>query len=222
MIVSCRRQWKRLGVHARRILRLVALVTVVVVVPTTSAAAAIATVAPAVFHHAVLLVELPDDPTVIRVMREPLVEDTVSAAAALVALRAIVTMVLLVRLHREDSSILALGVLWLGLWRCHLWCTMNEQPSLLGLGALVNELEKPDHGGQLIIHAELFFHLDVEHARGEDRDDFLIGDPRDLVAHLTEALDVLPKRFALVLAHNFEVIFVKGRSYVGMKLVTNC
>jgi hypothetical protein len=57
-----------------------------------------------------------------------------------------------------------------------------------------------------VVHGQLFLHLDVGDARGERRDDLLIGDPWNLVPHLAETLDVLSKRLALVLTHRLEVI----------------
>jgi hypothetical protein len=66
------------------------LVAFAVTVTDASATAAVATTTPVALGHIVLLVKLPDYPTVIYVMCVPLVEDTVSATVALVALRAIV------------------------------------------------------------------------------------------------------------------------------------
>jgi hypothetical protein len=72
---------------------------------------------PTALGHAMLLMALPDHPTIIGVVRVPLLEDAESMSAALVMLRAVVTVVLLFKLCRENSGLLALGVLWLGFWR---------------------------------------------------------------------------------------------------------
>jgi hypothetical protein len=128
----------------------------------------------------------------------------------------------MIRLHREGSGLLTLRVLGLGHWGKRLWQIVHEEPPLLGLGACVGDLEEPDNGSQLIIHGQLFHHLDVGNARGECGDNLLIGDPGNLVPHLAEALDVLAKHFALVLTHRVEIILGGGalirRHEVGDKL----
>jgi hypothetical protein len=65
--------------------------------------------------------KLPNDPTIISIVGVTLVEDAVSVSHALVALGVVSTAVLLLGLHREDSSLLALGVLRLGLRQRCLW-----------------------------------------------------------------------------------------------------
>jgi hypothetical protein len=87
---------------------------------------------------------------------------------------------------------------------------VHEEPPLLGLGASVGDFKEPDDGGQLIIHGQLLPHLDVRDARGERGDDLLIGDLGNLVPHLAEALDILTKRFALVLTHRLEIVLGGG------------
>jgi hypothetical protein len=100
---------------------------------------------------------------------------------------------------------------------------VHEEPPLLSLGAPVGDLEEPDNGSQLIIHGQLFLHLDVGDARGEHEDNLLIGDLGNLFPHLAEALDVLTKRFALVLTHRLEIILggrvLIHRHEVGDKLM---
>jgi hypothetical protein len=83
---------------------------------------------------------------------------------------------------------------------------VHEEPPLLGLGASIGDLEEPDYGSQLIIHRQLVLHLDVGETRGECENNLLAGDPWDLVPHLAEALDVLAKRFTLVLTHRLEIV----------------
>jgi hypothetical protein len=94
----------------------VTLILVVIVAVTLRAASAIAPVAPAALGESVLIMELPDDPTIISMVGETLVEDAVTASSALFKLRAVPAMVLLVGLRREDKSLLALVVLYLGIW----------------------------------------------------------------------------------------------------------
>jgi hypothetical protein len=101
---------------------------------------------------------------------------------------------------------------------------VHEEPPLLGLGASVSDLEEPDDRSQLVIHGQLFLHLDVSDAPGERGYDFLIGNLGNLVPHLAEALDILAKRFAIVLTHRLEIILGGGalvrRHEVGDKLTT--
>jgi hypothetical protein len=145
--------------------------------------------------------ELPDYPTIVSIVGVLLVEDAVAASSTLITLGAVPTVLLMIRLRHEGSSLLTLGVFGLGLWGKCLRQVVHEEPPLLGLGASVSNLEEPDYGSQLIIQGQLFLHLDVSDAHGECGDDLLIGDPRDLVPHLAEALDVLAKHFTLVLTH---------------------
>jgi hypothetical protein len=87
---------------------------------------------------------------------------------------------------------------------------VHEEPPLLSLGASVGDLEEPDDRSQLIIHGQLLPHLDVGDARGERGYDLLIRDPRNLVPHLAEALNVLMKHLALVLTHHLKIILGGG------------
>jgi hypothetical protein len=105
----------------QRIVVSVSLVAAVVVVVASGAAMVIAAVAPMALCQAILFMKLLDNPTIISIVGVVLVEDAVSVSFALVALGAVFTVVLLLGLHREDSSLLALGVLWLGLGQCCLW-----------------------------------------------------------------------------------------------------
>ena len=68
---------------------------------------------------------------------------------------------------------------------------VGEETTLLGLGALVDHLEKLDDGRELIMDAKLLAHADVRDAPGESVDDACVGDAGDLIADLTEALDEL-------------------------------
>jgi hypothetical protein len=172
----------------------------------------------------ILFMKLPDYPTIIGIVSVLLVEDAVATASTLITLRAVPAALLMIKFRREGSSLLALRVLGLGLWGKCLRQVVHEEPPLLGLSASVGDLEEPDDGGQLIIHGQLFLHLDVGDARGERGDNLLIGDPGNLVPHLAEALDVLTKRFTLVQTHCLEIILDGGalvrRHEVGDELTT--
>jgi hypothetical protein len=79
--------------------------------------------------------KLPDNPTIIGMMGVTLMEDAVTVSSALVTLGSVSTVVLLVGLRREDSSLLVLGVLRLGLRKRRLRQIMHEEPPFFGLGA---------------------------------------------------------------------------------------
>jgi hypothetical protein len=154
--------------------------------------------------------KLSDNPTIVSIVGVLFVEDAVAVMSTFIALGAVPAALLMLGLRREDNSLLALGVLGLWLWGKCLQQVVHEEPPLLSLGAAVGDLEEPDDGSQLIIHGKLLPHLDVGDAHGEREDDLLIGDPRNLVPHLAEALDVLTKRLALVLTHYLKIILCGG------------
>jgi hypothetical protein len=189
------------------------LVPVVVAVVAPRSTFAIATATPMMLGDFILFMEFPDYPTIISIVGFLLVEDTVAASSTLITLEAVPAAMLMIGLRREGSGLLTLRVLGLGLWGKHLRQVMHEEPPLLILGAPIGDLEEPDDGSQLIIHGQLFLHLDVGDTRGERGDDLLIGDPGNLVPHLAEALDVLAKHFSLVLMHRLEII-LGGRALV--------
>jgi hypothetical protein len=154
--------------------------------------------------------ELSDYPTIVSIVGVLFVEDAVATASTLITLGAVPVELFMIRFRRKGSSLLTLRVLGLWLWGKCLQQVVHEEPPLLSLGASVGDLEEPDDGSQLIIHGQLFLHLDVGDARGEHGDNLLIGDLRNLVPHLAEALDVLAKRCALVLPHRLEIILGGG------------
>jgi hypothetical protein len=158
----------------------------------------------------IFLMKLPDNPTIIGIVGVLFVEDAVASTPTFITLGVVPAALLMIRLRREDCSLLVLGVLRLRLWGKRLRQVVHEEPPLLGLGASVGNLEEPDNRSQLIIHGQLLSHLDVGDARGECGDELLVGDPRNLVPHLAEALDVLTKRLALVLTHRLEIILGGG------------
>jgi hypothetical protein len=194
----------------RQIIAAATLVPVVVAAIAPGSTLAVATATSTVLGDSILFMKLPDYPTIISIVSVLLVEDAVATATTLIAIRAVPTALFLIRLHREDSSLLTLGVLGLRLWGKCLWQVVHEEPPLLGLGASVGDFEEPDDGGQLIIHGQLLPHLDVGYARGERGDDLLIGDSGNLVPHLAEALDILTKCFALVVTHRLEIVLSGG------------
>jgi hypothetical protein len=149
----------------------------------------------------ILLMEFLDHPTIVSIVDVLLVEDAVAALPTLITLGVVPVALLMIRFRREGSSLLTLGVFGFGLWGKRLRQVVHKEPPLLDLGASIGDLKEPDNGSQLIIHGQLFLHLDVGDARGECGDDLLIGDPQDLVPHLAEALDVWAKHFALILMH---------------------
>jgi hypothetical protein len=108
------------------------------------AAVDVAAIAPMAFRHAILFMKLIDNPTIISVVGVALVEDAVPASSILVVLGAVFTVVILLGLRREDSSLLALRVLWLGLGRCRVRGAVHEEPPFLSLGTPVGDLEDPD------------------------------------------------------------------------------
>jgi hypothetical protein len=100
----------------------------------------------------ILFMKLPDHPTIIGIVGVLLVEDAVTTAATLIAIGVVPAALFMIRLRREDSSLITLGVLVLRLWGKRLRQVVHEEPPLLGLGASVSDIEEPDDGSQLIIH----------------------------------------------------------------------
>jgi hypothetical protein len=154
--------------------------------------------------------KLSDNPTIVGIVGVLFMEDAIAATSTFIALGVVPTVLLMVGFRREDGNLLALGVLGLRLWGKRLWQVVHEEPPLLSLGAAVGDFEEPNDESQLIIHGQLFPHLDVGDAYGECGDDLLIGDPGNLVPHLAEALDVLTKRLALVLMHRLKIVLGGG------------
>jgi hypothetical protein len=109
----------------------------------------------------IFFMKLPDNPTIVSIVGVLFVEDAVATASTFIALGVVPAALLMIRLRREDSSLLTLGVLGLRLWEKGLRQVVHEEPPLLSLGAPVGDLEEPDDGSQLIIHGQLLPHLDV-------------------------------------------------------------
>jgi hypothetical protein len=224
MIVCWWGQRQLLGISSRQTLAAATFLAVVVAVIAPGSTLAIAAASPAALGSTIFLMKLPDKPTIVGIVGVLLVENAVAAMTTLVAFGAIPAALLMIWFRREDSSLLSLGVLGFWLWERCLRQVMHEEPSFLSLGAAVDDFEEPDDGSQLVVHGQLLPHLDVGDARGECRDDLLVGDPGDLVPHLAEALDILTKRLAFVLTHRLKIILgggalVRGHE-VGHELTT--
>jgi hypothetical protein len=194
------------------------LVPIVVAVIAPGSALAVATTTSTAFGDTILFMKHPDNPTIVGIVGVLFVEDAVAMTSTFIALGAVPAALLMIRLCREENSLLALGVLGLWLWGKRLRQVVHKEAPLLGLGASVGTLEEPDDGSQLIIHRQLLPHLDVRNAHGECGDDLLIRDPRNLVPHLAEALDVLTKRLTLVLTHRLKIILCGGALIRGLEV----
>jgi hypothetical protein len=145
----------------RQTIAVATLVTVVVMAIAPGSTLAVATATPTALGNTIFFMKLSDNRTIVGIVGVLFVEDAVAATSTFIALGAVPAALLVLRLHREDSSLLALGVLGLRLWGKRLWQAMHEEPPLLSLGAVVGDLEEPDDGSQLIIHGQLLPHLDV-------------------------------------------------------------
>jgi hypothetical protein len=177
MIIRQWRQRQRLGICTRQTIAAAALVLVVVAAIAPGSTLAVATATPTALGDTIFFMKILDNPTIIGIAGVLFVEDAVAMTSTFIAFGAAPAVVLMIGLCREDSSLLALGVLGLWLWRKRLRQVVHEEPPLLGLGASVGDFEEPDDGGQLIIHGQLLPYLDVGDAHGERGDDLLIGDP---------------------------------------------
>jgi hypothetical protein len=75
-----------------------------------------AAAAPATLGDAVFLVKLLDNPTIVSIVGVLLVNNAVAATSTFIAIGAVPAALLMIWLHRKDSSLLSLGVLGLRLW----------------------------------------------------------------------------------------------------------
>jgi hypothetical protein len=106
----------------------------------------VATATPRELGDTIFFMKLSDNPTIIGIVGVLFVEDAVATMSTFIMFGAVPAALLMIRLRREDSSLLALGVLGLRLWGKRLWQVMHEEPPLLGLGVSVGDLEEPDDG----------------------------------------------------------------------------
>jgi hypothetical protein len=186
------------------------LITVVVATIAPGSTLVVAVATPTALGDIIFFMKLSDNPTIDGIVGVLFMEDAVAATSTFITLGAVPAALLMLGFHREDGSLLALGVLGLRLWGKCIRQVVHEEPPLLSLGAAVGDFEEPDDGSQVIIQGQLLPHLDVADARGEHGDDLLIGDPGNLVPYLAEALDVLTKRLALVLTHRLKIVLGGG------------
>jgi hypothetical protein len=113
------------------------LVTVVVaaIAPGSTLASAAAT--PTALGDTIFFMKLSDNPTIIGIVGVLFVENAIAATSNFITLGAVPAALLMLGLHHEDDSLLALGVLGLRLWGKRLRQVVHEEPPLLGLGAAV-------------------------------------------------------------------------------------
>jgi hypothetical protein len=116
MIIRRWTQRQRLRICMRQTIAAATLVTVVVAAIAPGSTLAVATATPTVLGDAISFMKLSDNPTIIGIVGVLFVEDAVAATSTFFTLRAVPTALLMLRLRREDSSLLALGVLGLRLW----------------------------------------------------------------------------------------------------------
>jgi hypothetical protein len=147
MIVCWWGQRQQLGIGSRQTIMAATFLAVVVSAITPGSTLAIAAAAPMTLGDTVFLMKLPDNPTILGIVGVLLVDDAVAAMLTFIAIGVVPTALLMIRLRREDSSLLSLGVLGLWLWGKSLWQIVHEEPPLLSLGAAVGDLEEPDDGG---------------------------------------------------------------------------
>jgi hypothetical protein len=83
--------------------------------------------------------KLSDNPTIVSIVGVLLVENAEAATSTFIALGAVPVALLMIRLHREDSSLLSLGVLGLQLWGKRLRQVVHGEPPLLSLCAAVGD-----------------------------------------------------------------------------------
>jgi hypothetical protein len=130
----------------------ISLLVVVVATIAPGSTLAVAAATPTALGDSIFFMKLLDNPTIIGIVGVLLVENTEAATSTFIALGAVHAALLMIRLRREDSCLLSLGVLGLRLWGKRLRQVVYEEPPLLSLCTAVGDLEEPDDGSQLIIH----------------------------------------------------------------------
>jgi hypothetical protein len=91
------------------------LVLVVLAAIAPGSALVVATATPTALGDTIFFMKFPDNPTIIGIVGVLFVEDAVATTSTFIALRAVPAALLMIRLHREDNILLALGVLGLRL-----------------------------------------------------------------------------------------------------------
>jgi hypothetical protein len=97
------------------------LVMVVVAAIAPGSTLVVATATPTALGDTIFFMKLSDNPTIVGIVGVLFVEDAVTVMSTFIALGAIPTALFIPGFHREDSSLLALGVLGLRLWGKRLW-----------------------------------------------------------------------------------------------------
>jgi hypothetical protein len=114
MIIRRWRQRQRLGICMRQTIVAATLVPVIVAAIAPGSTLAVATATPRALGDTIFIMKLSDNPTIIGIVGVLFVEDVVALTLTFIALGAVLVALLMIRLRREDSSLLALGVF--GLW----------------------------------------------------------------------------------------------------------
>jgi hypothetical protein len=91
-------------------------VPVVVTAIASGSTLAVATATPTALGDTIFFMKLSDNPTIVGIVGVLFVEDTVAMMSTFIMLGVVPTALLMIRLRREDSNLLALGVLGLRLW----------------------------------------------------------------------------------------------------------
>jgi hypothetical protein len=115
MIIRWWRQRQWLGICTRQTIAAATLITVVIAAIAPGSTLAVATATPTALGDTIFFMKLSDNPTIIGIVGVLFVEDAVAATSTFIALRVVPVALLMLGLHREDSSLLALRVLGLRL-----------------------------------------------------------------------------------------------------------
>jgi hypothetical protein len=92
------------------------LVTVVVAAIAPGSTLAVAAATPTALGDTIFFMKLSDNPTIVGIVGILFMEDAVAATSTFIALGAVPAALLMLGFRREDSSLLALGVLGFRLW----------------------------------------------------------------------------------------------------------
>jgi hypothetical protein len=110
MIIRWWRQWLRLGICTRHTIAAATLVPVIVAVIAPGSTLVVATATPTALGDTIFFMKLPGYQTIVGIVGVLFVEDAVATASTFIALGVVPAVLLMIRLRREDSSLLTLGV----------------------------------------------------------------------------------------------------------------
>jgi hypothetical protein len=114
-------RWRqRLKICTRQNIAVATLVPVVIAAIAPGSPFVMATATPTALGDTVFFMKLSDNPTIVGIVGVLFVEDAVASTSTFIVFGAVPEALLMIRLHREDSSLLALGVFGLRLWGKHL------------------------------------------------------------------------------------------------------